>query len=93
MRSCLRLDRRRGQAGCRHHRLVHRCANGDHFAPRSASFMVNYQVIDLHHLVKVLKGEGCSMLEKLEDSEYGKFAWVLDPEGNMIELWQPPQGQ
>ena len=40
-----------------------------------------------------LKEEGCNVLEKIDDSEYGKFAWVIDPEGNKVELWQPPQGQ
>jgi uncharacterized glyoxalase superfamily protein PhnB len=60
------------------------------FAPSSASFMVNYRVEDLHALVKALKEEGCDVLEKIDESEYGKFAWVMDPEGNKIELWQPP---
>jgi hypothetical protein len=41
----------------------------------------------------VLKEEGCNVLEKVDDSEYGKFAWVIDPEGNKVELWQPPPGQ
>ena len=66
---------------------------GDHFAPSAASFMVNYRVDDLQALVKVLKDEGCQVLEKMDDSEYGKFAWVMDPEGNKVELWQPPPGQ
>ncbi len=65
----------------------------NHFAPSSASFMVNYRVEDLHALVKVLKEEGCNVLEKIDESDYGKFAWVIDPEGNKVELWQPPQGQ
>lgn len=59
---------------------------GDHFAPSSAPFMDNYRVEDLHTLVKVLKEEGCNVLEKIDESEYGKFAWVIDPEGNKIEL-------
>ena len=41
----------------------------------------------------VLKEEGCNVLEKIDESEHGKFAWVIDPEGNKVELWQPPQGQ
>src|SRR6202046_1216823 len=68
-------------------------AQGDQFAPSSATFMVNYRVEDLHALVKVLREEGCNVLEKIDDSEYGKFAWVIDPEGNKVELWQPPAGQ
>ena len=42
---------------------------------------------------KALREEGCNVLEKIDDSEYGKFAWVIDPEGNKVELWQPPAGQ
>jgi predicted enzyme related to lactoylglutathione lyase len=42
---------------------------------------------------KVLCEEGCNVLEKTDDSEYGKFGWVMDPEGNKVELWQPPAGQ
>lgn len=63
------------------------------FAPSSAPFMVNYRVADLHALVAALKAEGCSVLEKIEESEYGKFAWVIDPEGNKVELWEPPAGR
>ncbi|MCX7248331.1 MAG: VOC family protein [Burkholderiales bacterium] len=66
---------------------------GDHFAPSKAKFMVNYRVEDLHGLVRILKEEGCNVLDKIDDSEYGKFAWVIDPEGNKVELWQPPIGQ
>jgi predicted enzyme related to lactoylglutathione lyase len=56
-------------------------------------FMVNYRVEDLHALVKALKDEGCHVLDQTDESEYGKFAWVIDPEGNKVELWQAPQGQ
>jgi predicted enzyme related to lactoylglutathione lyase len=65
----------------------------DIFSPSNASFMINYRVEDLHALVAVLKAEGCNVLDKIDDSEYGKFAWVIDPEGNKGELWQPPAGQ
>jgi predicted enzyme related to lactoylglutathione lyase len=65
----------------------------ENFAPGSAPFMVNYRVQDLHALVGVLRDEGCNVLEKIDDSAYGKFAWVIDPEGNKVELWQPPDGQ
>jgi predicted enzyme related to lactoylglutathione lyase len=67
-------------------------AAGDHFAPSNASFMINYRVDDLHGLVRSLKQEGCNVLDKIEESEYGKFAWVMDPEGNKVELWEPPAG-
>ena len=62
-------------------------------APSDARFMVNYRVEDLHALVSALKAEGCNVLDKIDESEYGKFAWVIDPEGNKVELWQPPAGQ
>ena len=55
--------------------------------------MVNYRVDDLRTLVKVLKDEGCNVIDRIDDSEFGKFGWVIDPEGNKVELWQPPQGQ
>jgi predicted enzyme related to lactoylglutathione lyase len=68
-------------------------AEGDHFAPSTAPFMVNYRVDDLAALLQALRSEGCNVLEKTENSEYGKFGWVMDPEGNKVELWQAPAGQ
>jgi len=67
--------------------------DGSYFAPSRAPFMINYRVADLHALVKALREEGCQVLEKVEESEFGIFAWVMDPEGNKVELWQPPEGQ
>lgn len=64
-----------------------------YFAPSSAKFMVNYRVADLHALLAQLREEGCAVDDKVEESEYGKFGWVIDPEGNKAELWQPPEGQ
>ncbi len=68
-------------------------AGGDYFAPSSSAFMVNYRVADLRALLEALRAEGCNVLEKTDDSEYGKFGWVIDPEGNKVELWEPPPGQ
>ena len=68
-------------------------ADGKHFAPSKAAFMVNYRVADLTALLQALRDEGCQVLEKMDDSEYGKFGWVMDPEGNKVELWEPPAGQ
>ena len=65
----------------------------DTFAPSTAPFMINYRVADVHALVAALREEGCNVLDKVDDSEYGKFGWVIDPEGNKVELWQPPAGQ
>ena len=68
-------------------------AGGDAFAPGTANFMINYRVEDLDSLLRALREEGCHVLEKTDDSGYGKFGWVIDPEGNKVELWQPPAGQ
>jgi predicted enzyme related to lactoylglutathione lyase len=68
-------------------------ADSKQFAPGSASFMVNYRVDDLDALLQALRDEGCQLLEQREDGEYGKFGWVIDPEGNKVELWEPPPGQ
>ncbi|MCC6350482.1 MAG: VOC family protein [Candidatus Eisenbacteria bacterium] len=65
----------------------------DAFAPSESPFMVNYRVRDLVALLAALKQEGCNVLERVDESEYGKFAWVIDPEGNRVELWEPPAGQ
>lgn len=68
-------------------------AGGDYFAPSASAFMVNYRVADLRALLDALRAEGCNVLDKTDDSEYGKFGWVIDPEGNKVELWEPPPGQ
>jgi predicted enzyme related to lactoylglutathione lyase len=68
-------------------------AEGKQFAPSKSTFMVNYRVEDLGGLLKALREEGCDVLDKTDDSEFGKFGWVMDPEGNKVELWQPPEGQ
>lgn len=68
-------------------------AGGSQYAPSTAAFMINYRVADLAALLKALREEGCNVLEKTDDSEFGKFGWVMDPEGNKVELWQPPEGQ
>ena len=68
-------------------------ADGDMYAPSKSSFMINYRVADLQALLLALRSEGCNVLEKTDDSEYGKFGWVMDPEGNKVELWQPPEEQ
>lgn len=68
-------------------------ADTGYFAPSTAPFMVNYRVEDLHALLAALRTEGCDVQDKVEESEYGKFGWVMDPDGNKLELWQPPEGQ
>jgi predicted enzyme related to lactoylglutathione lyase len=68
-------------------------SGSNHFAPSTAPFMINYRVADLGRLLDALRSEGCQVLEKTDSSEFGKFGWVVDPEGNKVELWEPPEGQ
>lgn len=68
-------------------------ADGDYFAPSTSTFMINYRVADLAALLQALRDEGCQVIDTMEESEFGKFGWVMDPEGNKVELWQPPDGQ
>ena len=63
-----------------------------YFNPSTAPFMLNYVVDDLKGLVEALKAEGVTV-EKVEEADYGKFAWIMDPEGNRIELWEPAKEQ
>ena len=66
--------------------------SSNYFDPSTSPFMVNYRVDDLHAVLAALRSEGCDVDGKVDESEYGKFGWVTDPEGHRIELWQPPQG-
>ena len=65
--------------------------DSDYFSPSEKQVMINFIVSDLFALVDVLKQEGVTMSGEPMDEEYGKFAWVMDPEGNKIELWEPPK--
>ena len=59
------------------------------FAPSAASFMINYRVDDLEALLGSLRQKGVEVLKGPEHDENGKFAWILDPDGNKVELWEP----
>jgi catechol 2,3-dioxygenase-like lactoylglutathione lyase family enzyme len=61
----------------------------NYFEPSQASFMVNYIVDDLDALLDRLAKEGVHIDPKRQDESYGRFAWIYDPDGNKIELWQP----
>ncbi|HMA49355.1 MAG TPA: VOC family protein, partial [Magnetospirillaceae bacterium] len=63
-------------------------ATTSYFAPSSSDFMINYAVDDMDALVAKLKAQGVEIL-KQKDDPTGRFAWLLDPEGNKVELWQP----
>lgn len=59
------------------------------FAPSTASFMINYRVDDLDEMLEGLHASGVQVVAGPESHENGKFAWILDPDGNKLELWQP----
>ena len=65
-------------------------ADTDYFKPSAKPFMINYRVHDLDALLAQLRSEGVEVDEKTEKSEFGYFGWIMDPEGNRIELWEPP---
>ncbi|MEM6343269.1 MAG: VOC family protein [Bacteroidota bacterium] len=60
-----------------------------YFEPSKKEFMFNYRVDDLEALLAELKKEGITVVGEIETYPYGKFGWILDPEGNKIELWEP----
>jgi hypothetical protein len=64
--------------------------DGKYFGPANPGFMMNYIVDDLDGMLASLRAAGAQVEERVEDSEYGRFGWVIDPEGNRIELWEPP---
>jgi len=64
-------------------------ASTTHFAPSNGDFMVNYAVDDMEAIVKRLRAKGVEILKQDDSDPNGRFAWVLDPEGNKVELWQP----
>ena len=63
--------------------------NTDYFEPSKKDFMINYRVENLEKLIEELSNEGVQVVGKIESFEYGKFAHIIDPEGNKIELWEP----
>lgn len=63
-----------------------------YFDPSDQEYMINYRVDDLEGLLEELKNAGVEIVGDMETFEYGKFAWILDPEGMKIELWEPVDG-
>ena len=59
------------------------------FSPSKSSFMINYRVDNLAELLQQLSAAGVEAIQGPESHENGKFAWIMDPEGNKVELWQP----
>ena len=60
-----------------------------YFEPSKRDFMFNYRVENLVELLQELEKEGVTIVGKMEEYDYGKFGWVLDGDGNKIELWEP----
>ena len=60
-----------------------------YFLPSEKQFMMNFRVENLEELLVTLKKEGVTIVGEIEKYDYGKFGWILDPEGNKIELWEP----
>lgn len=60
-----------------------------YFQPSEKEFMFNYRVENLEELLETLKREGVQVVGEMETYEYGKFGWIMDPEGRKIELWEP----
>lgn len=63
----------------------------EYIQPSSKDFMFNFIVDDLEALLDILRSEGIDQVGEMEDTEFGKFGWILDPEGNKIELWEPAE--
>lgn len=63
-------------------------ADTKYFEPSTAPFMINFRVKDLRAMLEQLRAAGATVDEKVQEEPYGKFGWVMDPEGNRIELWE-----
>lgn len=59
------------------------------FSPSASSFMINYRVDDLDALLEQLRADGVQIVQGPDSEPNGKFAWIMDPDGNKVELWEP----
>jgi predicted enzyme related to lactoylglutathione lyase len=64
----------------------------DYFGPGEQRYMINYRVSDLGRILARLRAEGVTVDARTEESEFGKFGWIVDPEGNRVELWETTGG-
>ena len=62
----------------------------EYFGTGQQQVMVNFRVRDLERMLTQLRELGCNVVDATEPSDFGQFGWVTDPDGNRIELWQPP---
>jgi predicted enzyme related to lactoylglutathione lyase len=70
--------------------ITHFAADTKYFGDGPQSWMLNLRVDDLDSLLEQLTASGVRVDPDRQDSDFGKFGWIWDPEGNRIELWQPP---
>jgi predicted enzyme related to lactoylglutathione lyase len=63
----------------------------DYFGPGDQTFMINYRVDDLDALLESLRAAGVEVAGGIDEYPYGRFAWIVDPEGNRVELWEPAE--
>jgi predicted enzyme related to lactoylglutathione lyase len=63
--------------------------DSSYFQPSQKEFMFNYRVENLVEVLKLLKEEGVEVVGEMQEYPYGKFGWIMDPDGNKIELWEP----
>ena len=61
----------------------------NYFEPSKQPFMINFTVDNLPELISVFRSEGVEVIGEIQEFDYGKFAHIMDPEGNKIELWEP----
>ena len=64
-------------------------ASTNYFAPSTSDFMINYAVDDMDAVIARLRAKGVEILKREDNDPNGRFAWILDPEGNKLELWEP----
>lgn len=65
----------------------------DYFSPSTKEFMFNLIVDDLRGALGQVREGGAQVVGEVEELEYGKFGWFIDPDGNKVELWEPPAGE
>ncbi len=65
----------------------------EYFGAPAQAYMINLVVDDLEAALENVAAGGAEVLEEREDDDFGRFGWFVDPEGNRVELWEPPGGE
>lgn len=66
--------------------------DSEYFGRSEQAFMVNFRVADLDAMLTQLRAGGVEVIDRIDESEFGRFGWAVDPEGTRFELWEPPAG-